>query len=90
MPKKLTVKIVTLTPKIAAAILKRDPKRRHEVKSHVTRLAKDIKAGKWQFTGDTVLISEDGIIIDGIHRLLAVCKAHKSVKIVLVTGIVVP
>ena len=79
-----TARMVTLTPEMAASILERDPHRRQESKNLVIGLADEITAGKWVFKDDAIIINNDGEIVDGIHRLLAVCHANKPIQTVLV------
>jgi hypothetical protein len=49
-------------------------------KSRVTRLAKEIAAGKWEFTGDTIKINPDGLILDGQHRIEACIQSGIPIK----------
>lgn len=55
--------------------------------AHVQRIARQIADGKWRFNGDTIKISADGDILDGQHRLWAVCEAKKSVETLIVYGV---
>jgi hypothetical protein len=40
--------------------------------SRVTRIADDIRSGRWDVNGETIIIASDGSVLDGQHRLRAV------------------
>lgn len=65
----------TITPEIAAEYLKTNWRNRTIRHSHVTRLARDMKAGRWIVTSETIKFDLDGKLIDGQHRLLACTEA---------------
>ena len=78
------LKLTKLTPAMAAAMLKADKEKREPSKRHVERIARAIKAGDWDFRGQTIKISANGTIIDGLHRLHACVLAGVAIEIVLV------
>jgi hypothetical protein len=52
----------------------------------VETYAKDMLAGNWQVTGETIAIDQDGNLLDGFHRLNAVVKAgqtNPNIKVLL-------
>ena len=82
-----TLETVLLTPKMATELLEHNTLNRPLTQPHVDRIARQIENGKWQFNGDTIKISDDGMVLDGQHRLWAVILADKAVETILVTGI---
>lgn len=54
---------------------------------HVSRIARQIKSGKWRFNGDTIKISDSEDVLDGQHRLWAVIEAKKPIDTLIVYGI---
>ncbi len=53
---------------------------------HVDLLASEMKAGKWKENGDTICVSGK-MLIDGQHRLAAICKSGVTIKCLLVEGL---
>lgn len=66
---------VIVTPEIAAAWLDKNDGNRRVSARHVDRLARDMKAGNFAFTGDPIRFDSDSRLIDGQHRLLACVKS---------------
>lgn len=78
---------ITLTPELATQLLERNSLNRPLSDSHVSRIAKQIKAGKWKFNGDTIKIADTNDVLDGQHRLWAVIEAKIPIETILVRGI---
>lgn len=55
--------------------------------STVDAYARDMKKGKWRVTGESVKISPTGELVDGQHRLRAVVKSGRTVKMFVAHGI---
>ena len=66
---------VTITPSMAEKLLEGNTNNRNVSDVQVSKYAKDMEAGNWQFNGETIKISTSGRLIDGQHRLLACIKA---------------
>lgn len=60
-----------ITPDIAKALLNGNIKNRKVRPRVVEAYARDMKNGKWQYTGDAIRLDADGNLIDGQHRLQA-------------------
>jgi len=82
----MEIKIKTITPKMASAILTRNPANRNVRKHLVATISRDIAGGAWQMNGDAIRINADGELIDGQHRLLACIDADAPIKTVFITG----
>ena len=54
---------------------------------HVEYIANEIKAGRWQFTGDAIRFDDAGNLLDGQHRLHAVVATGATVPSVVVRGL---
>lgn len=78
---------ITLTPELATELLERNTLNRPLSDQHVSRIARQIKAGKWRFNGDTIKIADTNDILDGQHRLWAVIESKVPVETILVRGI---
>jgi hypothetical protein len=57
---------------------------RRPSKEIVEKYAADIKAGKWGTNGDAIHFMENGMLINGLRRLLAVIKAGVPVEMIVV------
>jgi|SRR5690349_2424341 len=80
--------ITTLvTPDLAAAYLKKNLKNRRLRPSSVDKLAQSIKEGQWALTHQGIAIAEDGTLLDGQHRLMAIVKAGQAVKVNVTTDV---
>lgn len=53
----------------------------------VLKYAGDMLAGNWAFTGQGISFDEDGNLMDGQHRLAAVCKSGVTIKMVVVSNL---
>lgn len=69
-----------VTPEQACRWLEGNVHNRPVLSPHVTRLARDMKAGRWRLTHQGIAFDTDGILIDGQHRLWAVIEANVTVK----------
>lgn len=79
--------VTEITPEMAAELLELNQNNRPLSELHVKRIAAQIKAGKWQFNGDTIKIASSNDILDGQHRLWAVIEAKKPIKTVIVRNV---
>lgn len=75
MDHKQKMKLMTITPKMAAEILERTAKagvkNRNITQSTIEKYANAIKNGRWKLNSQTIVLDENGCIIDGQHRLSA-------------------
>jgi hypothetical protein len=79
--------LVSITPEIATRLLEKNGLNRPLSDSHVDRLAKQIRDGKWQINGDTIKIADTEDVLDGQHRLWAIIQASQAVQTYIVYGI---
>lgn len=101
--KKVSVKVVS---EVTASLVEIDygwatnalslQKRNRPLKtSKVKQLAKIIRDGKWVLNGESIVLDQDNILIDGQHRLAALVHAvdhlkmdaNASISAVVVTGV---
>lgn len=83
----MNVERVNITPQLATRYLKRNLNNRNLREADVDRYARDMTAGRWQETGDTIKISPTGTLLDGQHRLEAIIRASLTVPMLVVSGI---
>ena len=53
-------------------------------RSKYKQYAEDMKAGKWQLNGETIVFGEDGVLKDGQHRLAAIIESGMTIPIAVV------
>ena len=66
---KIIVKLVTVTPDMAFEMLEKNTRNRKVDEKRVRQYAKDMKSSRWALNGSTIVIAEDGTLLDGQHRL---------------------
>ena len=85
--KQIGSSIETITPDIAAQWLRSNsgnrPLSRNTVEVYVT----DMRAGRWQLNGETIIFDESGGLINGQHRLTACVKAGVPFVSAIVRGV---
>ena len=77
----------TITPEEAARILENNTHNRQCRQTVVKRYARQMAAGEWRLTGETIKIAADGSLLDGQHRLLACIEAATPFDAYIVTGL---
>lgn len=80
---------ITITPEIAAVILERNPadENRKLSSATVAKYADDMRNGRWQaLNGQTIVVSADGYLNDGQHRLNAVVQSEGHIPFHVVFG----
>lgn len=79
--KKLTYKTVLVTPEMAEKMLEKNTMNRPLSSSAVERYALAMKAGQWVLNGESIIIAQDGTILDGQHRLWAIFESQTPVEL---------
>ena len=80
--------VETITPAKAREYLKKNTNNyRRMSRSTIRSYAEDIKNGRWELNGETIIFGKDGILKDGQHRLAAIVLAGKPADILVVRGI---
>lgn len=75
--------IVKVTPEMAAKFLGRNEGNRKLREHRAAYLARAIDEGKWKLTHQAAAISKKGRLLDGQHRLRAICLANKPADMVI-------
>lgn len=86
-PARPIAKVIFVTPETAQRWLDRNPKNRNVRPLIVKKYARDMAAGNWHLTGDSVKFSPDGDLLDGQHRLEAIVASGATVPTFVVRGI---
>jgi len=80
------VEIKIITPEFAERLLERNTSNRNLRRDHVTNLARDMTEGAWRLNNDAICIAHDGTLLNGQHRLSAIIKADKPIKMLVAEG----
>jgi hypothetical protein len=85
---KLIYKEELITPTRAKQLLEANIKNRLVKSKRVDMYANDIVNGRWkEHTGESIKISETGLILDGQHRLHAIIQANKAIVMLVISGL---
>lgn len=76
-----------VTPEIAKALLSINTGNRPVSKTSLDKFRSILSEGRWQNTGEPVIISREGILNDGQHRLMAVANGLHAVEMDVRFGI---
>ena len=80
--------IEEITPELAAKYLKQNTDNYRKLsRSVVKRYAEDILAGRWEINGETIVFNEDGVLVNGQHRLAAIIMANRAIVTIVVRGV---
>lgn len=83
----MKTEVRTITPAIAAEMLKRNTGNRKLNDTHVKDLSNQMINGNWLFDGQPIRATDGGAILDGQHRLNAVIKSGISQQFLIISGI---
>lgn len=85
---QITISVEEVTPEIAKHWLQSaNNKNRHINKQHVNALVRNMNNSTWRFNGDTICFDAEGTLIDGQHRLAAICQCNKTIDAIIVRGL---
>lgn len=83
----IAASIQSITPELAAKWLARNTRNRPINSSSLAGYVRDMRAGKWQVTGEAIKFDNEGTLLDGQHRLTAVVQSGATVQMLVVRGI---
>lgn len=84
---KITSTIETITPALAKKYLEKNTNNRPVRENNVNKWAHAILSGQWAINGETIKFSDEGILLDGQHRLMAIIKTGTAVQTIVVRGL---
>lgn len=82
----MQTKVTHVTPEIAKYFLGMNTQNRSVRKTHVEYFSRMLKEGSWQLTHQGIAISDDGVLLDGQHRLMAIVASGVGADIQVTTG----
>lgn len=87
MENGISTNVVMMTVDQAAEILETNTYNRGIRPRHVQKLAGAMRRGEWLLNGEPIIISNEGRLVDGQHRLHAVLAAGIEVPMLIVGGV---
>lgn len=84
---EMTFTIEDVTPEIAAKWLQRNEGNRKLRETRAAAFAKAITDGKYRLTHQGIAFSSKGRLLDGQHRLRAICLANRTIPIVVARNV---
>ncbi len=85
--KEILFEKVVVTPELATALLKLNTENRPVKSGVLAKYIKDLQNGTFHFTGDSIKISKDKVLLDGQHRLMAIVSADIPMKLHIQAGL---
>lgn len=80
--------VETVTPEKARAILDSCRNRNRPIsKKLVAKLAREMQDGKWMENGESIVFNDNGDLLDGQHRLSAICLSGVPCRMVVAKGV---
>lgn len=80
------ISIVTVTPEMASRWLEANTHNRSLNSKYAQLLADEMRGGRWQFTHQPIAFDENGVLIDGQHRLTGVVLSGITCDFVVAFG----
>lgn len=86
-PYGLLAEVIEVDAPLAAELLSRNTNNRKISKANVRRYRMDAANGHWALNGQPIIISDDGVLADGQHRLQAIDETDFKVPMLIVAGV---
>ena len=83
---QMTSTVEFITPAIAEEYLKKNTDNRPLSNNTVNKYVREIENGEWKRNGESISFSEDGVLLNGQHRLHAIIKSGHTIETVVVRG----
>lgn len=79
--------VETITPEKACDWLEYNYNNRPVARGHLHQLCGALTRGEWEFNGDPIRFAQDGTLLDGQHRLIAVSTTGVSIESLVIYGL---
>lgn len=80
---KMRTEIKIISPELAKTLLEANTHNRAVSNVRVDSMARNMAAGEWKLTPETISFGTDGVLLNGQHRLKAVVKSGVSVPFLI-------
>jgi hypothetical protein len=85
--KGLKAAVVMVTPELAKELLSSNDKNRHLRPTTKARYMRAMAANKWRLNGEPIIISRQGRLLNGQHRLWACIESEHCFETVMIAGV---
>jgi len=85
--RRVQISAVYLTPERASELLRANTGNRSIRTQLVADMVDDIRAGEWEFNGDTIKVADGPLLLDAQHRLTAISQAGIAVPAIIIEGL---
>lgn len=82
----MKAQIEIVTPTLAKSLLERNTMNRKVSTTTVERYAADMRNNRWNNNGQGIVVSLDGELLDGQHRMHAIIASQQSIAMLVVRG----
>lgn len=79
--------VVTITPALAQLLLSRNESNRNVSEINLDRIKRDLVNNRFVLNGEAIIVSREGLLNDGQHRLRAVAETGVPMRSVMVFGV---
>ncbi len=80
--------VLEITPLLAQYVLDNcNTQNRKPNSNHVSRIAVSLVSDQWVMNGESIVFSDQGLLVDGQHRLMACAQTGVAIKSVVVFGV---
>lgn len=83
----MQAKVEIIDPAYAKQLLEQGVSNRPISETAVLRYARDMKEGRWENNGQTIVLTAAGHLLDGQHRMHAIIRANMAVGMLVVRGV---
>lgn len=84
----MKVELITISPAIASKMLAQSTNKNRPLNELACkRFARDMSEGKWKINGESIVVDDNGNVIDGQHRLKAVLLSQTKQVFAIVRGV---
>lgn len=83
----VTASVVEITPQLASTLLKTSKGNRSLKAAKILSLVRDMESNRFTLNGESIIISSQGNLMDGHHRLSACVKSGVTIQSVVVNGV---
>lgn len=85
--KSMHTEQATLTPALANVLIDHNAGNRPIRLAKLSQYEDDIRQGRWQLNGETIIISKEGLMNNGQHRSHAVIETETAIPVLFVFGV---
>lgn len=76
-----------ITPQMAGLLLQKNPDNRHTKKTRIAEIRADLEGGRYVMNGEPIIVSREGLLNDGQHRLMACVESGVTFRSLVVFGV---